>query len=121
MKRDMELVRKLVLELENAPSGFAPHDLQFEGYTSEQVNYHSYLIIQAGFAHGSDTTHLGSSGPEAYLSYLTWEGHEFADIAKDETRWKKAIGLIKDKSGSVTIGVLTQLLTGLMKRALGLP
>ena len=121
MKRDMALIRQMVLAIEDFPSGFAPRTLNIEGYTKEQVSYHAHLMIQAGLAEGSDTMHMGSSSPEAILRKLTWEGLEFADAARDETRWKKAIGLVQDKSGSVTMGALTQVLVGLMKSTLGLP
>jgi hypothetical protein len=82
VKRDMELIRKLVLALEGAPTGYAPDDLEIEGYTDEQVGYHAHLMIDAGLATGSDTTHMGSSSPEAMLTSLTWAGHEFADAAR---------------------------------------
>ena len=120
MKRDMELIRKMVLAIEEAPGGFAPNQLDIDGYTENQIGYHAHLMIQAGLAKGSDMTHMGSSGPEAMLTSLTWAGHEFADASRDESRWKSAMGIVKEKAGSVTIGVLTQLLTGLMKTALGL-
>ena len=121
MKRDMELIRKLVLAIEDAPTGYAPDNLTLEGYTPEQIGYHAHLMIQAGLATGSDVTHMGSSSPQAILTSLTWAGHEFADAARDEGRWKKAMGIVQEKGGSVTLSVLTQLLTALMKGALGLP
>lgn len=120
MKRDMELIRKMVLGIEEAPGGFAPGRFNIDGYSEGQIGYHAHLMIQAGLAEGSDITHTGSSGPEAILTSLTWAGHEFADAARDEGRWKRAMVIVKEKAGSVTIGVLTQLLTGLMKSALGL-
>lgn len=121
MKGDMELIRKLVVALEEAPTGYAPDDLEIEGYTDEQIGYHAHLMIDAGLATGSNMTHIGSSSPEAMLTSLTWAGHEFADAARDETRWKKAMGIVQEKGGSITLSVLTQLLTTLMKGALGLP
>lgn len=78
-------------------------------------------MIQAGLATGSDVTSMGSNGPKAILSTLTWAGHEFADAARDEARWGKAMVIVQEKGGSVTLSVLTQLLTALMKGALGLP
>jgi hypothetical protein len=117
----MELIRKLVFALEDSPSGFAPTPLEIEGYTDEQVGYHAYLIIDAGLAVGSERTHLGSSSPEALLTSLTWAGHEFAEAARDETRWKKAMDIVQEKGGSITLSVLIQLLTNLMKSTLGLP
>ena len=77
-------------------------------------------MIKAGLAEGNETTKANSLNPQADLNNLTWSGHEFADAARDETRWIKAMGIIKEKSGTVTIAVLTQLLSALMKSALGL-
>jgi Hypothetical protein (DUF2513) len=121
MKRDLELVRKMLLAIEDAETGFAPRGLAIEGYTQSQVGYHAYLLIEAGFARGSDMTHTGCTGPEAHISSLTWSGHEFTAAARDENRWKKAIGQVKEKSGTITMDALTQLLGSLMRGALGLP
>jgi hypothetical protein len=120
MKRDLDLIRKMVLAIEEAPTGYAPQ-LSFDGYTDSQVGYHAYLMVDAGLVKGEDVSAMGSEGPEARITSLTWAGHEFAEAARDDTRWQKAMGLVKDKGGSVTLGVLTQLLTGLMKGAFGLP
>lgn len=120
MKRDLELVRKMVLAVEEAPTGYAPQ-LSFDDYTGAQVGYHAYLLVDAGLAKGHDVSTMGSEGPEAMITSLTWAGHEFAEAARDDTRWQKAMGLVKAKGGSVTLGILTQLLTGLMKGAFGIP
>ncbi len=119
MKRDLDLIRKMILEIEDAPSGWAP-DLAIEGYAPEQVSYHAYLIVDAGLAQGKDVTTMGSHGPEALITSLTWAGHEFAEAAREETRWKKAMGIVKEKGGTITLDVLTQLLGGLMRGAFGL-
>jgi hypothetical protein len=78
------------------------------------------LIVDAGFAHGQDISVMGRS-PEGFISRLTWEGHEFLDAAQDESRWKKAMGLVAEKAGSVTTDVLKELLVQMMKSTLGLP
>ncbi len=121
MKRDMQLIRKMVLAAEDSPDGYAPRPLRIEGYSADVIGYHAHLMIEAGLARGAETTHLESSGPEAIITALTWDGHEFADAAQDETRWKKAMGIVKEKGGTVTIGVLTSVLTSLMKAAFGVP
>jgi hypothetical protein len=120
MKRDLELIRKMVLAIEDAPSGWAPHPLKIEGYSDAQVGYHAYLLVDAGLAAGEDATSSGSEGPEGFVSTLTWAGHEFADVSRDDTRWKNAMGAVKEKAGTVTVAVLTQLLAALMKGALGI-
>jgi hypothetical protein len=56
-----------------------------------------------------------------FIYRLTWEGHEFLDAARDDTRWKRAWTIVREKAGSVTVDVLKQVLTSLMKDALALP
>jgi len=120
MKRDLELIRRMVLAIEDAPSGFAP-DLRFEGYTQAQIGYHAYLLMDAGLARGADATTYASDAPQAIITSLTWDGHEFAEAARDESRWKRARGIVVEKAGTITFDVLKQLLGSLMKAALDLP
>lgn len=53
MKRDLDLIRKMLLAIEESPSGFAP-ELKFPGYTDAQIGYHAYLLIDAS-SHGVKT------------------------------------------------------------------
>ena len=120
MKRDMDLIRKMVLAVEDAPSGYAP-DHAIEGYSPEQVGYHAYLLVDAGLAIGFNMTTHGESSPNWRLLHLTWEGHEFADAAREESRWNTAKRTVKEKAGTVSVGVLTQLLGALAKQQVGVP
>jgi hypothetical protein len=123
MKRDMELMRNILLAVEASPSAWVPsviQELQMEGYSEEEVGYHALLLMEAGLARGQETTGTGLS-PRGMITRLTWEGHEFLDAARDETRWTKAWATVRQHTGSVTVDVLKQVLTKLMKDALGLP
>jgi hypothetical protein len=121
LKRDLELIRKMVLAIEDSPSGFAP-DLNFDGYSDAQVGYHAYLLVDAGLARGSDTTTMGSDGPSALISSLTWEGHEFAEAARGTTRdGRRRLVSSSRRGGSVTLDVMRQLLISIMRGSLGLP
>jgi len=116
----MDLIRKMVLAVEDAPTGYAPDDLNVEGYTDEQIAYHARLMVQAGLADGIDTRHLGSSSPSAQLTSLTWDGHEFAAATRDETTWKKAMSIMQAKGGALTLDVVKALLSHLAKAGLDL-
>lgn len=120
MKRDMNLVRQLVLAIEASPSGFAPRDLVIDGYTREQIGYHLYVMLEAGLIRGADVTVHSANSPEAIATGLTWAGHEFADAARSEDLWSEAMKLTREKAGSVTIESLMKLLTSLASSALGL-
>ena len=120
MKRDMDLVRKILLALEEQESGFAEHKFKVEGYSEDEVGYHVLLLMEAGLVHGVDMTHLGSKNPVAAPSRLTWQGYEFLDAARNDTLWNKAKGKVKEIGGSVAFSTLSTLLKKLAAEALGI-
>ena len=113
MKRDMDLVRAILLKIESSDSGYAPRDMSSEGFSEEQVGYHVFIMIEAGLIMGPDVTTRGSSSPQGMATRLTWQGHEFLDASRDPTRWEKAKG-IAGRIGGATIHVLGQILTRVM-------
>jgi len=86
MKRDMELIRKIMLRAESGDGGVCP-PIQIDGYTTTQIGYHCYLIAKMGLAEGSDAE-MSATGPNWGLSFLTPEGHDFIDAIRDDTVWQ---------------------------------
>ncbi len=120
MKRDMDLVRKLVFAIEDNPEGFASDTLGIDGFTEEQIGYHLSIMLDAGLINGSEVAELDSSSPQAMASSLTWAGHDFAEAARSEALWNQAKKTIKEKVGSVSIELLKEYLQSLAKSALGM-
>lgn len=119
MKRDMNLIRKLLLALEEGDG----RQIVIDGYNETQIGYHCYLIVDAGLAKGVDVTCRESECPEYIATELTWAGHDFLDAAREPDRWKTAQGVFT-KMGGVTLevakAVLTTLMTQQANRLLGL-
>lgn len=120
MKRDMDLVRKILKAVEDSPTGRAPRSIQVDGHDGVAIGYHSLLMIQAGLANGSEVTNGKSPGPCGSLTSLTWEGHEFLEAARDDTRWSKAKALIEEKGGALTLDVFKEVLKAIAKGAIAL-
>jgi hypothetical protein len=120
MKRDMDLVRKIVFALEEYEHGRAPRSLKIEEYTDEQIGYHVYLMAEAGLVKGHSIGTMRSASPCWMATSLTWEGHEFAEAARSDTLWNNTKAVVKDKVGSVGIGLLIEVLKQQAKLALGL-
>jgi hypothetical protein len=120
MKRDMELIRALMLEVELQDSNFNYDSLQAIGYTEAQIDYHLQLLIEEKFIDGEVHHFLGTRTPNIIIEKLTWSGHEFLDNARNESIWKEAMKTVKEKGGSVGIGILTQVLTSVAKQQFGL-
>ena len=115
MKRDMDLVRKILMRIEEQQNWCAHFDMTFEGHTEEVVSYNVMLMAEAGLIKAIDMS--GMSDLTWFPRCLTWEGHEFLEAAKDETRWKHAKELMQ-KTGGFVLEVAKPLLIELMKSQL---
>ena len=118
MKRDMDLIRLMLLTIEADDHGFAPK-IEIPGYTQEQIGYHAVLLGEAGLAKVHDITCMESDSPVAMISRLTWTGHEFLDAARENNRWNKAKDTI-GKIGGASLPVWMDILVELAKKAIGL-
>ena len=120
MKRDMELIRKIILEVEKAQDD--PIHLKIENYSDEEIGYHVYLLIQGGLVEGIEFPKTFESRlPTATPTNLTWNGHELADAMRSELTWNKAMEKVNKTGGHITINVLSQLLSSIIKSVYGLP
>lgn len=115
MKRDMDLIRLRLLQIE----GEEPKP-DLSGYTQEQIIYHSALLIEAELVKGIILPDPQSYPTSTVVIRLTWKGHEFLDAARNDTIWKKAGAQIKKAGGQITLALLEELLKKLGKDALGL-
>lgn len=95
MKRDMDLVRQMLLEIEKHPYTGDWVELAIDGSSPEEITYHVILLHEAGLIEADDVSTM--SNIEWRPKRPTWQGHEFLDAARDDTRWSKA----KDAMGKV--------------------
>jgi hypothetical protein len=85
MKRDMELVKALLLSLEeNDAIG------EIERYTAEQVEYHSALLAEAGLITHETFRDAHRSAAALVRTRMTWVGHEFLDATRNRSIWERA-------------------------------
>jgi hypothetical protein len=104
MKRDWDLIRVLLVELESSEGALCTRDV--EGYSEEAVNYHMDLLIGAGLADGECRTGIGSSGTTCHLKKLTWAGHEFLDGIRSKSAWNAVKKIAQDKGLSLSFEVV---------------
>ena len=121
MQRDMDLIRAILLKLEEHPHGFAPNQLEIEGFTREQVGFHAALMHQAGLIDAAKVTAISDLSPSAVALSITWEGYEFLAASKNEGNWKKGTSSVMAKAGAIGFDVLKAVLTAEIRRQVGLP
>jgi hypothetical protein len=114
MKRDMNLIRLLLLRAES------DEEVDVSAYTEDQLVYHSALLVEAGLVDGAIRTNAKGYPNGVVTIRLTWSGHEFLDAARDESVWQKATGTVRSKGLSLTFDVLKELLTATIRGQVGL-
>ena len=112
MKRDMELIRTILLHAESCETP-SISDASFDGYDDDVVGYHNYLIVDSGLAEGRDCSTRANPGPYWKLNHLTSAGHDFIDASREQTRWN----LAKKKLGDATLAAYTAVLAAMAKKA----
>lgn len=105
-------MRQIVLAVENSTATVLP---DIAGKSQEEVGYHAHLLVESRLAEGFDMQDQLHRLPCDYISNLTVDGHEFADLARDDDRWRLAMD--QDQSrGPVTLAILKHLLTNLPRQ-----
>jgi hypothetical protein len=119
MKRDMDLVRELLLKLEAFPAEYGDvfafnlgdADVAVDGRTDAEVMYHLELLRERGL--------IDSPGSQPMtgvtFSGLTWQGHDFADSMRDSQIWL-ATKEGAEKAGGWTFDLVIALAKGLIKK-----
>jgi Hypothetical protein (DUF2513) len=123
MRRDFELVRKLMLAIESRVDNcyFTACDMQkIDNYSLSEVNCHLEWLVDGKLVDGKVNRDGVGEIANVVMRKLSWEGCNFLDDARNESVWKKTMETVKEKTGSVSIALLTQLLISAAKQNLGL-
>jgi len=115
MKRDMDLVRKILIKLEDYSPDDEINQIECEGYSPEETAYHVYLLKDAHLIIANIFMNNNSIGPKEYKIYgLTWAGHDFLEASRDETRWKQAKEVVIKMGSGASFDVLKSVLVQIM-------
>ena len=120
MKRDIDLVLKILRSVEAREDVGGVVPVEVDGYTAEQIGFHVKLLVDGGCLEGEDH---GGDGEMGYSSYyprcLTNEGYNFLEVAnkatkdEDDRYWNKFKAVVAEKGLSVSVEFLTKAALGL--------
>jgi DNA-binding PadR family transcriptional regulator len=110
MKRDIELVKQILSNIESNDTNNPIFDIELKDYKPQRVYYHCHLLIDAGLIEGYVDRSIGGTMRINRIYGLTWEGHEFLDAAKNEKVWTAIKDKFTDQSISIPFSILKKLL-----------
>lgn len=107
MKRDMDLVRHILMAVEDSRSPVSAEDIVAKPWTMDDVFYHIRLmeahgLLDAGLLDADDSPYY------CVVSGLTWEGSDFLDAIRDDGIWKKTKAVVRGVSSSVTMQTIRE-------------
>ena len=117
MKRDMELIRKILLAIEESEQTQGTIDLEMPDCEPQLVSYQIRLLAEAGLIEANDlsTSHDFEWKPRS----LTWAGHEFLDAARNDTVWNKAMSKLKEQAASAPFEIVRAVVVQASKEFFG--
>ena len=115
MKRDMDLIRQLLLSLETQR-----HIESIPGRTAEEIAYHISLLENAGLVTQEIYQNLYLNDSMLEGIRITWAGHEFLDASRNISFWEKAKKIAMEKTGALSYEVMKAVLIQLAKNAISI-
>jgi hypothetical protein len=126
MKRDLDLARQLLLDIEardadcsvsvlkptplrESLNGTANHNFASSNFDSdERIRYHLRLLIDGGYLREVDRTTAGVP-----CVRLTHDGHELIELTRREELWREAKWLCQEHTGGLSLTVIRTFLVRL--------
>lgn len=106
MKRDMNLVRLILLEIEEKYRSTVIYDLTIDGYDAETVAYHCKILYDAGLISDYGAQYAGDEIDLFGVGSLTWDGNDFLEKIRDNSQWKKVKETISQKDLPMVIDTI---------------
>ena len=101
MKRDLDLVRQLLLQIEGLPAG-PPAQYRTSEIEDPVLLAHFELVIASGLVNGTISRSQNSRGDVISIAGLTWEGHEWIETVRSQSVWNEAKAMLLDNGGALT-------------------
>ncbi len=114
MKRDMDLIRNILLEIEKQDiNSTYINNIAVDGHTPMEIMQHVKLMEDHGLIR--DCTYDLSYN--TYVRTITWEGYDFLEKIRDHTTWEKTKKIIVQKGLPLVLDTVKTVSTALVTAA----
>jgi hypothetical protein len=109
MKRDMELVRKILFEIEKTYMGELLNDLKINGYDYKNLIYHLEIMNEKGLLKDFEPIPSRGYGTVGFsLGGLSWSGQDYLDVIRNDEVWNKTIQTVEEKKLPKTVETIAK-------------
>lgn len=118
MKRDLDLMRQIMLDLEantsyiiDSLSLYPVNDREYQ----TKIYFHLRLLEDAGYIKLGDVAMMGGF-PNVKIVFITNAGYDFLRLTRDDKLWKLAHPLILKAGAIASITAIEQIITNLLAK-----
>ena len=109
MKRDMDLIRKIMLRIEEEYVSTAIFNLQVEDYSAEQIATHCKMLYEAGLNSDYKAQYASDELYMFGVGNLSGDGYDYLDKVRDDSVWKKVKDTAKEHGVPLLIDTVKQI------------
>lgn len=114
MKRDWDMIRKILTQLEEHSSSEGCVRLSdFSENEAASIAYNMELLIEAKIVNGQMSEEITLEPQDFFAERLTWEGHEFLDSIRNDSIWEKTKREFSKNGLSMTFDLIKAVASGL--------
>lgn len=106
MKRDMDLIRDILIRTEEAEAPLNASDIESEEYTYQEVCYHIDLMRAHGLLDAEIEHDYSREYADCEINGLTWDGFDYLEAIRDPKIWNKTKETVHRIVGSTTMEVI---------------
>jgi hypothetical protein len=122
MKRDMDLVRRILAGVYEADRALGHEAFEMDDYSPAEVFYHIELLTAKGYLDSNVKPTFPAGSFYGTVTGLTWDGQDFYEAMADDRVWRKTKEVVTKAVGTTTLNVIRQTLElvamGLIRQAL---
>ncbi|MFZ3289435.1 MAG: DUF2513 domain-containing protein [Telluria sp.] len=110
MKRDWDIVREVLIEVESLSEferGNSVYEVGGDIEIDSPKNLHALMLWRAGYLTGIDASTL--SGPALISPDLSWAGHDLLDTLRSSAVWERIKTTAKEKGIELTFDAVKAL------------
>ena len=120
MKRDLDLVRQLMLQIESLPP-IPPVQYRAGEVEDPVLLKHLEMLIASGLVAGKISQSHGTRGDVISITGLTWEGHEWVEMVRSQALWNEIKSRLLERAGVMTYELTKLVARQILSTRLGLP
>lgn len=120
MKRDLELLRSILLAVESSDKNKISIKSLNLPYNEKTISYHIELLLDVGYLEATEFPVLRQTYSDFIIKRITSFGHDYLDNVRDDNVWNKTKSKLGDSIKSASLDVITAVSSEVIKASLGI-